>query len=208
MKQRWGCLSNQAGFAIFGAVLILALVTIIGIAAISTSTSERRTATNFLLYERVFYTAEAGLAHVKEAFKNTLRTPAYISVMALTGKPDWTFALHGATNTTYGGGVTWIADQPIDGNAYTITVWDNDDGDGDPAHDADGLIFIRSEAVGPQNSSCSIETLVTATATSDPIHGYNAQEGGGSGKNFTSNDAGAINFSAPGFGLRSLHVGG
>lgn len=208
MKLRLGCLSNQAGFAIFGAVLILALVTIIGIAAIGTSTSERRTATNFLLYERVFYTAEAGLQHVKEAFKNTLRTPAHLSVMAITGKPDWTFALHGATDTTYAGGVTWIADQPIDGNAYTITVWDNDDDDGDPAHDADGMIWIRSDAAGPQNSNCSIETLVTATATSDPIHGYNAQEGGGSGKNFTSNDAGAINFGAAGFAGRRMTVGG
>jgi Tfp pilus assembly protein PilX len=208
MQQTFRTLSNQRGFAIFGAVLILALVTIIGVAAISTSTSERRTAANFMLYERVFYSAEAGLEHVKEAFKNTLRTPANVAVMAITGRPDWSFALSGATNTTFAGGVTWIADQPIDGNSYTITVWDNNDGDGDPAHDSDGLIFIRSDAVGPQNSSCSIETLVTATATSDPIHGYNAQEGGGSGKNFTSNDAAGINFGAPGFGLRPLHVGG
>ncbi len=201
-------LSDQRGFAIFGAILVLALVTIIGIAAISTSTSERRTATNFMLYERVFYSAEAGLEHVKEAFKNTLRTPANIAVMAIMGRPDWSFALNGATATSYAGGVTWISDQSIDVNTYTITVWDNDDGDGNPAHDSDGLIFIRSDAVGPQNSSCSIETLVTATATSDPIHGYNAQEGGGSGKNFTSNDANGINFSAPGFGAQSLHVGG
>lgn len=201
-------LSDQRGFAIFGAVLVLALVTIIGIAAISTSTSERRTATNFMLYERVFYSAEAGLEHVKEAFKNTLRTPANIAVMAVTGRPDWSFALNGATDTTYAGGVRFISNQSIDTNTYTITVWDNDDGDGNPAHDSDGMIFIRSDAVGPQNSSCSIETLVTATATSDPIHGYNAQEGGGSGKNYTSNDANGINFSAPGFGAQTLHVGG
>lgn len=208
MKKRTGTLSNQSGFVIFGAILILAVVTIIGIAAISTSTSERRTATNFLLYERVFYSAEAGLEHVKEAFKNTLRTPANIAVMAVTGRPDWSFALNGATGTSYPGGVRWITNQAIDTNTYTITVWDNDDGDGDPTQDSDGMIFIRSDAVGPQNSSCSIETLVTATATSDPIHGYNAQEGGGSGKNYTSNDANSINFSAPGFGAQSLHVGG
>jgi Tfp pilus assembly protein PilX len=201
-------LTDQRGFAIFGAILVLALVTIIGIAAISTSTSERRTATNFMLYERVFYSAEAGLEHVKEAFKNTLRTPANIAVMAIMGRPDWSFALNGATATSYAGGVSWISDQAIDGNTYTITVWDNDDGDGNPAHDSDGLIFIRSDAVGPQNSSCSIETLVTATATNDPIHGYNAQEGGGSGKNYTSNDAVGIDFSALGFGAQSLHVGG
>lgn len=209
MKNMLGTLTDQHGFAIFGAVLVLALVTIIGIAAISTSTSERRTATNFMLYERVFYSAEAGLEHVKEAFKNTLRTPANISVMAITGRPDWSFALAGATANTYPGGVRWISNQTIDGNTYTITVWDNpNDPDPDPTKDGDGLIFIRSDAFGPQNSSCSIETLVTATATSDPIHGYNAQEGGGSGKNYTSNDANAINFSAPGFGAQSLHVGG
>jgi hypothetical protein len=208
MTQSIRTLTDQRGFAIFGAILVLALVTIIGIAAISTSTSERRTATNFMLYERVFYSAEAGLEHVKEAFKNTLRTPANIAVMAVTGRPDWSFALNGATAINYAGGVRFISNQRIDTNTYTITVWDNDDGDGNPAHDSDGMIFIRSDAVGPQNSSCSIETLVTATATSDPIHGYNAQEGGGSGKNYTSNDAVGINFGAPAFGRQSLHVGG
>lgn len=207
MKNILGTLTDQRGFAIFGAILVLALVTIIGIAAISTSTSERRTATNFMLYERVFYTAEAGLEHAKEAFKNTLRTPANIAVMAVTSRPDWSFALIGATDTTYEGGKTWKQNLPFGGNTYTITVWDNDD-NADPTNDSDGLIWIRSEAIGPHNSRCSIETLVTATATSDPIHGYNAQEGGGSGKNFTSNDAVGINFGAPGFGNRNLHVGG
>jgi hypothetical protein len=98
--------------------------------------------------------------------------------------------------------------RPIDGNTYTIRVWDNDDLDGNPAIDSDGLLFIRSDATGPRNANCSIETLVTATATSNPIAGYNAQEGGGSGKNYTSNDAGAIDFLVPGFGNRNLHVGG
>jgi Tfp pilus assembly protein PilX len=205
MKKPIETLSNQRGFAIFGAILILALVTIIGVAAIATSTSERRTATNFLLYERIFYTAEAGLEHAKEAFKNTLRTPAQLAVMATTGRPNWNFALVGATAPTPV--VTWISNQPIDGNTYTITVWDNDD-DADPASDSDGLIWIRSDANGPRNSRCGIATLVTATATSNPIHGYNAQEGGGSGKNFTSNDAGAIDFST-GFGNQNLtQVGG
>jgi Tfp pilus assembly protein PilX len=208
MNKTMRTLKDQRGFAIFGAILVLALVTIIGIAAISTSTSERRTATNFMLYERVFYSAEAGLEHVKEAFKNTLRTPAQLSVMAVTGRPNWNFALVGATDTTYAGGATWISNQTIDVNTYTITVWDNDDGDGDPISDSDGLIWIRSDAAGPQNSTCSVETLVTATATNNPIHGYNAQEGGGSGKNYTSNDAVGINFGAPGFGAQSLHVGG
>jgi hypothetical protein len=204
MKNMLGTLTDQRGFAIFGAVLVLALVTIIGIAAISTSTSERRTATNFVLYERVFYTAEAGLQHVKEAFKNTLRRN--IAQMVANGTPiNWNFAL--GTATTAYPRITWISNQPIDGNTYTITIWDNND-DSNPADDSDGLIWIRSDAVGPHNSSCSIETLVTATATSDPIHGYNAQEGGGSGKNFTSNDAVGINFGAPGFGNRNLHVGG
>jgi Tfp pilus assembly protein PilX len=208
MKKPIETLSDQRGFAIFGAILILALVTVIGVAAIATSTSERRTATNFLIYERVFYTAEAGLEHAKEAFKNTLRTPAQLSIMAIAGRPNWSFALVGATDTSFAGGVTWIANQPIDGNNYTITVWDNDDGDANPAVDSDGLLFIRSDANGRRNANCSIETLVTATATSNPIAGYNAQEGGGSGKNYTSNDATSINFTAPGFAGRRMNVGG
>jgi hypothetical protein len=208
MKKIFETLSDQRGFAIFGAILILALVTVIGVAAIATSTSERRTATNYLLYERVFYTAEAGLEHAKEAFKNTLRTPNQLAVMATTGRPNWSFALVGATVANPVVTVPGFANLPIDGSTYTITVWDNND-DADPAIDSDGLLFIRSDATGPRNQTCSIETLVTAIATSSPIAGYNAQEGGGSGKNYTSNDRDSVDFNPlTGFGGRRMNVGG
>jgi type IV pilus assembly protein PilX len=208
MKTIKSILRNDGGSVIVAAILVLALVTIIGLAATNTSTTEMQIAANSLLYERVFYWAEAGLEHVKEGLKTTLRTPANLSIIATTGRANWSFALSGATDTTYEGGVIWIADQTEDGFSYTITVWDNDDGDADPEADVDGLIYVRSDAVGPRNARCSIETLLDANATGESITGYNAQEGAGSGKTFTSYDATPIDFSAPAFGLQGLHVGG
>jgi hypothetical protein len=206
MKKPLEKLTDQRGFAIFGAILILALVTVIGVAAIATSTSERRTATNFLIYERVFYTAEAGLEFAKEKLRKGLQPQ--ISTVNSGGTLNWDFALTGAT---VGTPEVTPNDFPnsidFDGNTYTIRVKDNND-DLDPADDSDGLIWIISEARGPRNSNCTIETLVMATPNSSPIAGYNAQEGGGSGKNYTSNDATSISFTAAGFGGRRMNVGG
>ncbi len=199
---------NERGSVIIAALLVLALLTIIGFAASNTSTTERQIATNSLLYERVFYTAEAGLEHVKEGLKNTLRSPAYLSAIAANGRADWSFVLAGAADTTYEGGVTWTANQNLNGFSYTITIWDNDDGDADPAADSDGLIYVRCDAKGPRNARCSIETVLDANATSAAISGYTAQEGAGSGKTYMSNDADGIDFSAPAFGLQPVTVGG
>ena len=73
-----------------------------------------------------------------------------------------------------------------------MRVWDNND-DGDPTSDADGLIYIRADALEPvRGGRCSIEELVEGTSTGGNISGYTAQEGAGSGKVFTSNDTKAI----------------
>jgi hypothetical protein len=190
------------------AMLILAVATIIGVAAINSSTTERQTSTNFMLYERAFYATEAGLEHMKEVLRNGLRDPALLANLATSGKANWTFVLDGdagppakpaANDTRFEGGIPWIVNQPFDIYTYTVTVWDNDDGDANPAADADGIIFIRAVAAGPQNSRCSIETSLDANAVMNPISGYTAQEGSGSGKTYTSTDATAVDFGDAGF---------
>jgi Tfp pilus assembly protein PilX len=191
------CLGNERGVVIVAALLILVVLTIIGVVATNTSTMERQTSYNFMVYERAFYAAESGMEHVKEALRNSLRQPARMALLATSGKPDWTFVLSGppaAAGTTYAGGLKWITDQPFDRFRYTITIWDNNDGDSNPAADADGLIWVRSEAIGPNNARCSIESLLDANAITDPITGYNAQEGSGSGKTYTSTDSHAVDF--------------
>ena len=62
-------LKSENGNIIIASVMILALLTIVGIAAMSSSTTESQLATNTLLYERAFYSAEAGFEHAKGVLK-------------------------------------------------------------------------------------------------------------------------------------------
>jgi hypothetical protein len=87
---------NERGSAIVAALLILTLLTIIGIAAINSSSVERSTSANYLLYERVFFTAETGLEHAKAALQNKLRDQ--IPLLATGQRPKFSFALSQTPN--------------------------------------------------------------------------------------------------------------
>ncbi len=167
MRPQAPVIANQRGSVLVLAILILAVATIIGVAAITSSTTERQTATNFLLYERSFYAAETGLEHMKEVLRNGLRDPSNLNSLAISGKADWTFILRGTA-------------EPPAKPAATESRYEG------------GIIFIRSEATGPQNARCRIEASFDANAVLNSLSGYTAQEGSGSGKNFTSNDANAV----------------
>ena len=195
--------ANARGSAIVAAMLVLALGTIIGVAAITTSTIERQSAFNFLVYERTFYTAEAGLERAKEILKMEF------SRQTAPGNPagaNWSFILDGstqlpdgtlvasATDSSFAGGVPLLSNQLLDGNRYTVTIWDNKDeapATDNPQVDNDRLIWIRSAATEPRGASCTIEILLHAKDMSD-IRGYDTQSYGGPDKASTSNDKNAI----------------
>ncbi len=193
-------LTNDRGSVIVAALMILALLTIIGFAATNMSTTEMSISTNSLLYERAFFTAEAGLQRTKESLRtqfDDFNGPA----IASGGQPVWDFALDGSmfppptTDTEIGfNTVKFIAGDTLNGDTYSVRFWDNDDGDGNRLADVDGKIYVRSDATGPatRGGRCSIEELVEGSATGGNISGYTAQEGAGSGKVYTSNDTRAI----------------
>ena len=58
---------DERGFAIIVALIMLAIITVIGIAATRTSETETRIAANERLYNTAFYAAEAGTAFVAES---------------------------------------------------------------------------------------------------------------------------------------------
>lgn len=190
-------LANARGSVIVAALLLLVVATIIGVAALTTSSTERQTSANFMVYERAFYTAEAGLEHVKEGLRSALKNEERMRVLATTGRADWTFTLTPITEHEYRDGTkrqvrVWIEDQPLDDiYRYTVTIWDNDDGDGDTTKDTDGIIFVRADAAGPWNSSCSVETMLEADLIEDPVSGY-SQYGGDHLKGFQSIDRNAV----------------
>ena len=203
MKTNQYHLDNDRGSVIVAALMILVLLTIIGFAATNMSSTELNVSTNSLLYERAFYTAEAGLERAKES----LRAPFIDQNTAqiASGEGDWTFALDGslagysAAADDIGDDlpgspiVWWLQQETFNGVTYSVRIWDNDDGDGDMNSDNDGLIFVRADAVDTaRGGRCSIEELVKGSSTGGNISGYTAQEGAGSGKVYTSNDAEAI----------------
>jgi hypothetical protein len=203
MKTKQYHLNNDRGSVIVAALMILALLTIVGFAATNMSSTELNISTNSLLYERAFYTAEAGLERAKES----LRAPFIdqnTAQIASGGEGDWTFALDGsldgynaAVNDPELGvpAVLWIAQKELNGVTYSVRIWDNDDDPGpqDYTTDIDGRIFVRADAVQmARGGRCSIEELVEGSSTGGAISGYTAQEGAGSGKVYTSNDAEAI----------------
>ena len=188
------------------AILILALLTIIGIAATNKSTTEQHLAVNTLLYERAFYAAEAGFEHAKGVLKVpfTEHNPNIVS----GGTGNWTFVLDGngaipdldaAQDTDgdnagdYAGAVTLLESQ-LDGITYTVKIWNNDDsGDGgDYKTDADGRIMVRANATGPRGEVCSIEALIEGTSATGNMEGYKAQTGAGAGKSYRNNDLESI----------------
>jgi len=204
MKTKWCSLNNDRGSVIVAALMILTLLTIVGFAATNMSTTELSISTNALLYERAFYTAEAGLQHAKESLRAPFvdQNQALISA-GVDGK--WTFALNGALNGYSAAAddpnddlagvpvVYWIQEDSLEGVRYSVRIWDNNDGDGDLTQDNDGLIFVRADAWEPvRGGRSSIQELVRGSSTGGLTSGYTAQEGAGSGKIYTSNDAEVI----------------
>jgi len=200
MKTIWHHLNNDKGSVIVAALMVLALLTIVGFAATNMSRTELSISTNSLLYERAFYTAEAGLQHAKESLRAPFVDQNRVQIAA-GGLGDWTFALNGSLAGYSAAAddpdddlpgvpiVGWIQEENLSGVRYSVRIWDNDDGDGDLAQDDDGLIFVRADAWEPvRGGRCSIEELVRGTSTGGETSGYTAQEGAGSGKVYTSND--------------------
>jgi type IV pilus assembly protein PilX len=182
--------TKEDGYIIIAAVLILALLTIICVSALKMSTTEMKIATNELLYERAFYTAEGGLQHLTE-----LLGLQYVkknrAILSAGGTPNWSFALQGAVDSDadgvgdFNGSVTML-DRKFDEINLLVRIWNNDDGGG-PAHDTDGLIYVQSEAGGPRRALCRIEMLLEGTISGEAVADYSAQAG--AGKNFVSSDA-------------------
>jgi len=197
-------LNNENGSIIVVAIMILALLTVLGLSAINTSTTEQHLAVNTLLYEKAFYAAEAGFEHAKGILKVPFIEQNQAK-MALALQPSWSFVLDasgvipglaaavdsdGDLVGDFEGGVV-LVQSDLEGVLYTVTVWNNDDGGG-PMSDTDGRIFVRTSADGPRGATCAIESLIEGGSDSGAIDGYKAQAGAGAGKSYRNNDLESI----------------
>ena len=186
---------KEDGYIIIAAVLILALLTIICVSALNMSTTEIKIATNELLYERAFYAAESGLQHLTELLRIQY-VDRNRAILSSGGTPNWSFALQGAVgskNDEVGdfAGSVMLLHRNLDNIDLRVRVWNNDD-EGDPVTDTDGLIYVHSRAEGPRGASCRIEMLLEGKVSGAAISDYSAQAGAGPGRNFVSSDADAM----------------
>ena len=187
--------TKKDGYILLSALLILALMTIVCVSGLSVSTTEMKIATNELLYEKAFYTAEAGMRHSTE----TLRLQFVnnnSAVLSAGSTPNFSFALQDAFDSDQDGagdleGSVTLLDYRLDAIDLRVRIWNNDDGGG-PKNDTDGLVYIQSEAGGQRGALCRIEMLLKGTISGEAFSDYSAQTGAGPGKNFVSSDAEVI----------------
>lgn len=190
---------DERGAVLITSLVILVILTLIGIAGTNTSTLETIISGTERSRTEAFYAAEAGIEHLRRNFKS-LFIQGNTNKFAMSQPPDWDFVLNGsqpgtlaATSTDFAGGVRWITDGDLSTDyLYNVTVWNNDDGGG-PTNDTDAILFMRAEAQVPNGGLSRIEvSLFGGAGGSSGIDNYDTQDGGGSGKNYNSNDSTAI----------------
>lgn len=173
MQKMISIVNNQQGSVIVIAMVILVLLTIIGIAATNTSTTEVQISTNALLHNIAFYTADSGIEAGRAALNN-------IKIEDAGSWDKLLFNIDAADEDKESiqvGGLDcvpnpcWTLDDIIDqidpdgrrvGPAtYTLSIGDNDDLDGNDEVDSDNTIFLTSTLVSPyRNATATISTTV------------------------------------------------
>jgi type IV pilus assembly protein PilX len=182
------------------AVIILALLTVVGIAATKTSTTEVQISTNAVLHNIAFYTVDSGIEAGRATLNNIKIEDAgswdnllfNIDADAGTEKsikkrdpvacapdetcdctPDPCYTLNDIIDQITPGGRT------VGPATYTLTVVDNDDLDGNVEVDSDDTVFLTSTLVSPhRNATATISTTVRGGGEAYAQEHYNAGSSG------------------------------
>ena len=156
--------NQEKGSVMIVALLILVLLTVIGISATTTSTTEVQIATNDQLNKMVFYAADAGL----EVGRRVL------SDLKAANPGNWDNLLSGTTFTwqdTGGNDVTVgtlndvvyaTSNRQVGNVTFTLTIQDNTDWDGRADVDSDNMVNLTSTATY-RNAQAQVQALVRYT---------------------------------------------
>jgi len=166
MQKTTAIINNQQGSVITMALILLALLTLIAIAANHTSTTERKLATNVLGHNTAFYTADAGIEAGRAALSNLKladRGSWDILLSNPSAAPENKIALNCGVGDCYnlndvidaGGGRT------VGPTTFSLTIKDNDDRDNDDTVDTDETVLLTSTA-SYRGSVITIEAMVRA----------------------------------------------
>ncbi len=167
-------LENQQGSMILIAIIILALLTIIGISATNISNTEVMVSTNAMLHNIAFYTADSGI----EAGRTALNT------IKIADAANWDKLLRVEEFTWNAVQVDTLDDvldaeggRTVGQTTFTLTVVDNDDLDGNGQTDTDDTVLLTSTATY-RNATVTIETIVRGGGEAYAQEHYNAGSSG------------------------------
>ena len=194
-------IKNQQGSIIIIAMIILALLTIIGVSATNISTTEVQVSTNALLHNIAFYTADSGI-EAGRAVLNEIKIADAGSWDNLLFNVDpanapkksieWNGAdcdpdpCHTLNDIIVEAGAGTVGQYQA---TFTLTVVDNDDLDGNDEVDSDDTVLLTSTATY-RNATVTIETIVRGGGEAYAQEHYNA---GSSGDAVSESVAAAVN---------------
>jgi hypothetical protein len=155
------------------AIIILAMLTIIGISATNISNTEMKITTNALLYNVAFYTADAGIEAGRAVLNNLKTDPVdgdagYWDLLLrnLATDPSGTLEV-----ITWNGQSCTTLNEVIDADAvgrrrvgpaaFILALADNEDRDNDKTVDTDNTVVLTSTA-SYRGSTITIQAIVQA----------------------------------------------
>jgi hypothetical protein len=157
---------NERGVAIVFALVMLALLTILGVWAIDTASSDLAIAGNFRTTQNAFYSADAALAFA--ANPDTL-TKAYLYTVATGSTAEWSQVISIGTVTAKIK-VSYLGSGPLPtGSIY----YDDLDVNGNPRFH--GLYFVvNADGNAVNNAVAAVEAAVVQVVEEDVIVGYSS----------------------------------
>ncbi|KPJ66229.1 MAG: hypothetical protein AMJ45_04150 [Syntrophobacter sp. DG_60] len=126
-------LKNNNGAALIITMLIMIVLTVLGIAALMTSSIETKISRNQKSSIQAFYAAEAGIEHAKVTLKGSNN-----------GFDDELLGSDGDPNTADDGILSFGSLVSFGNGTYGVKIIDNHDGDGDLFDDTDNKVVVTS----------------------------------------------------------------
>jgi hypothetical protein len=189
-------LKNENGSILVIALIMLVLLTILGISATTTSNVELQIANNERNYKRAFFIANAAIEQTRAILAQGLNNTQGQAI-SMGGSLNWSFALSNAedpaTGFDFGTGAKLLTDQSFNlpnapgGYTYSVVIY-NDPGEASATNDTNSLVIAEARVSGPNNVRACVAVRLRAGSTGEAINSYSAQQGGGSPKNYSSED--------------------
>jgi len=187
MPKAISIINNPRGSIITMAMIFLALLTVIGITATTTSTTEVKMSKNAVLHNVAFYTVDSGVAAGRAALNNIKIADAgawdiLLRNLVINADDAQEVIIWGEDDvpcTTLDDIISAGGGRTVGPATFTLELEDNDDLDGHPETDSDDTVILTSTLVSPyRNATATIRTTVRGGGKDDAQEHYNAGSSG------------------------------